>query len=178
MNRGKTKVRCKTCNKEFYKYNSELENHPNSFCSRSCAAKFNNKGVAHNKPKKRKCTRCNSFFKREKGYRSLLCPECKAQVIDYQSLTLKEYHSKNSIKNKHPSWKNAHIRCFNRYWNKDKILLPCANCGYTKHVELCHIKSITDFSESTTLGEVNHADNVIQLCPNCHWEFDHNLFDL
>jgi hypothetical protein len=24
------------------------------------------------------------------------------------------------------------------------------------------------------LGEINSPDNVLILCRNCHWEFDHN----
>ena len=48
----------------------------------------------------------------------------------------------------------------------------CANCGYDKHVELAHIKAVADFDDDTLLSVVNSPDNVLSLCPNCHWEFD------
>lgn len=56
--------------------------------------------------------------------------------------------------------------------------MPCSNCGYSKHIQLCHIKPIKDFSDDTLLKDVNSPDNIIQLCPNCHWEFDHGLLNL
>ncbi len=31
---------------------------------------------------------------------------------------------------------------------------------------------------SNFMGEVNSKDNIIQLCPNCHWEFDKGLLSL
>lgn len=58
------------------------------------------------------------------------------------------------------------------------IELPCANCSYDLHVELAHIKSVSTYTNEVTLGEINHPSNVIQLCRNCHWEFDHNKLDL
>ena len=56
--------------------------------------------------------------------------------------------------------------------------IPCANCGYEKHVELYHIKSVASFGDETILSVVNSEDNVIQLCRNCHWELDHGILDI
>ena len=50
--------------------------------------------------------------------------------------------------------------------------LACACCGYDKHVELAHIKPVSSFDVNTLISVVNSEENVIQLCPNCHWEFD------
>ncbi len=44
-----------------------LETNNPKFCSRSCAAKSNNCGIAHNKPKPRKCNRCGTRFYRNKS---------------------------------------------------------------------------------------------------------------
>lgn len=49
----------------------------------------------------------------------------------------------------------------------------CKNCKYSKHVEIAHIKSISSFSKDTIIKDVNKIENLIFLCPNCHWEFDH-----
>lgn len=48
----------------------------------------------------------------------------------------------------------------------------CQKCGYDKHIEACHIKPINEFLEDTMLSEINSIENLIPLCPNCHWEFD------
>jgi very-short-patch-repair endonuclease len=40
-------VNCLNCNKEFKKLAKELKKHPNSFCSRSCSATYNNKNKTH-----------------------------------------------------------------------------------------------------------------------------------
>lgn len=51
-------------------------------------------------------------------------------------------------------------------------------CNYDKHYEVCHIKDIKDFNGEETIYEVNNKTNLIHLCPNHHWEFDHNQIDL
>src|SRR5690606_31664279 len=92
--------------------------------------------------------------------------------------SLKEYWSKKSLEKLHSSSKNAHIRGLARTYLKHLTKKPCANCGYNKHVELCHIKPIRSFDENSKICEVNSVNNVIQLCRNCHWEFDHDFLDL
>jgi len=43
----KEKVNCKQCNIEFYKIPAEIKRRPNHFCSKSCAAKYNNTHKTH-----------------------------------------------------------------------------------------------------------------------------------
>jgi DNA-directed RNA polymerase subunit M/transcription elongation factor TFIIS len=139
------------------------------FCTRSCAAIFNNKA----KPKRkleRKCSKCENIVDNQ---RTVLCSlhlrEYKSSV-QYKEMTIGEYRNINI--DKHPSWKHSSIRNFARSWFKHLRDKPCSFCGYDKHVELAHIKAITDFDDSALLKDVNSEDNIIQLCPNCHWEFD------
>ena len=54
----------------------------------------------------------------------------------------------------------------------------CAKCGYSTHVEIAHIKAVSDFENSTTIAEINSIDNLIALCPNHHWEYDHGILKL
>ena len=54
----------------------------------------------------------------------------------------------------------------------------CFICGYKIYTEVCHIKAVADFEEVATLSEINSPDNLIRLCPNHHWEFDHKLIKL
>ena len=51
----------------------------------------------------------------------------------------------------------------------------CYICGYSKHVEVCHIKPVSSFSLDSKLSDVNHISNLIMLCPNHHWEFDNGM---
>lgn len=146
------------------------------FCSRSCSATYTGKMFPKRKIQ-RKCSKCDN---KVRTYKHTLCAEHWAEHLAnkpdvYRNRKLKEYWNKDSLKNLHPSSKNAHIRLVAHSWFKKLKELPCANCGYTKHVELCHIKPISSFTEESTLGEVNHEDNIIQLCPNCHWELDKGL---
>lgn len=57
--------------------------------------------------------------------------------------------------------------------NMYKHITSCQFCGYNKHVEVCHIKPIHTFSEDTLISVVNDPSNILVLCRNCHWEFDH-----
>lgn len=54
----------------------------------------------------------------------------------------------------------------------------CAKCGYSTHIEIAHIKPVSDFENSTTIAEINSIDNLIALCPNHHWEYDHGILKL
>ncbi len=140
------------------------------FCSRSCAAKVSNKLYPKRKLT-RTCTICGEFTK---SYRHTKCEKhwLEFKETRYKNRTIGEYRQMMSVKGKHPSWIHAHIRQFARSWLRHMIDLPCAHCGYEKHVELAHIKSVSSFPDDTLLSVVNSPDNVIQLCPNCHWEFD------
>jgi hypothetical protein len=48
----------------------------------------------------------------------------------------------------------------------------CERCGYDKHVEACHIKPISSFPEDALIDTINSPNNLLALCPNCHWELD------
>lgn len=148
------------------------------FCSRSCAAKINNTIYVKRKLN-RKCLECDELVENYRKFR------CRKHLLLYKqgisesfkNKTLKEYQEMLSVKGKHSSWLNSHVRIFNRAWNKKLTILPCANCGYDKHVELCHKKEVSSFPKTTRLGIVNARSNNIQLCRNCHWEFDNGLLD-
>ena len=54
----------------------------------------------------------------------------------------------------------------------------CHICGYDKHIEVAHVKAVSNFSGDTKLKEINSVDNLIGLCPNHHWEYDNGLLKL
>ena len=163
-------MNCLNCNKE--------TNNP-KYCSRSCAVVHTNKSFPKKKTKK-VCVDCG---KPVISYRYNRCKEhhelYQKTKFDYRKkLPLKEFWNKDSLINLHQSSKNVYIRQAARKEFKDLLKKPCHHCGYDKHVELCHIKPISAFNENNTLEEVNSVENLIQLCPNCHWELDKGLITL
>jgi HNH endonuclease len=57
-----------------------------------------------------------------------------------------------------------------KHSNKERI----CKCGYSKHVEICHIKEVKSFPDDAKIKEINDPSNLLYLCPNCHWEFDNS----
>lgn len=135
------------------------------FCSKSCAAKFNNKI----KPKRKKifgvCKKCKCQIEKTRSY----CKPCRLP----EDMTLKE-----AIYDKHhKSSAYALVRSRARATEKIKNSKSCLICGYDKHIEACHIKPIHSFDESTLISIINSDKNLIPMCRNCHWEFDNGLLD-
>ena len=137
------------------------------FCSRSCSAKLNNKKFPKRKSKRSLiCPQCNN----KKDPRSSFCKNCTPRN-GLGDLTLKE-----AIYEKHhKSSAYALVRSRARAIAKELGLDKCQVCGYNKHVEIAHKKAISTFKDSTLVSTINSKDNLIALCPNCHWEYDHNL---
>ena len=139
------------------------------FCSRSCAAKYNNTMFPKRKPE-HKCIDCGKPITAGKK-------RCKEHYLEYVK-------TKNPIDmtlseaiyiNHHRSSAYALIRTRARSTAKKLNMTICEHCGYDKHVEIAHKKSISSFDLSTMISVINDRDNLMALCPNCHWEYDHNL---
>ena len=163
-------VNCIGCQSEFEK----KENSRQKYCSRSCADKFR-----HGTPEQvyGRCSnlKCNAV----KNSHHVLCVKCTTEGrrsfkrTGYRlpdELTLGEAVKRTGA-NRYDSI---------RQWSRKKIIdsgkeMKCEECGYDKHVEIAHIKSISSFQEDAMISEVNSFDNLKILCPNCHWEFDHHL---
>lgn len=54
----------------------------------------------------------------------------------------------------------------------------CYICDYPTHVEICHVKPVAGFSDTSFIWEINSIGNLVALCPNHHWEFDNDHLDL
>lgn len=48
----------------------------------------------------------------------------------------------------------------------------CAQCGYDRYVEVCHIVAIRKFGPDALLHDINAPSNLAFLCPNCHKDLD------
>ena len=154
------------CNKEFVK-----NYHNSRFCCRSCSA-VAIKSKSYDK-KINTCTYCGDDVE---NYRHLFCKGCnilgrhKMRATGGKLLTevtIKEYCPRKGA--------NAYdnIRSNARYIVRDELKAGCEECGWSRHVEVCHIKAISDYPDDTIVSVVNERHNLKLLCPNCHWVFDH-----
>lgn len=153
-------VACCNCSKEVSRQPSTVKEGVNVFCSKSCAAKYNNKKF----PKRMLENACNICKKSISSSRTF-CSECYAESANYD-FTLSECIDKPG------SNKYGFVRYRARKCLPEKC--ACQVCGYEKHVEVCHKKAIRDFPLEAKLSEINSKDNLLFLCPNCHWELDNN----
>lgn len=183
-------LECYICNKIFSKpindYKKSLRMDKAIFvCSHSCANKPPRKrmtpkglcydcgnpcGSKQNRSKVR-CNLCKNRRKQDSKNQFLVLENTMLQ--DVQSTIQKTYNFKNiyAIHRKI----REHSRFIFQTSGKPKI---CAKCGYSLHVEISHIIPVKKFKETDTLGVINNIDNLIALCKNCHWEFDHNIFSI
>lgn len=162
----KLKHNCKTCGKEFRRKASDIRSE-NVFCSHSCAATFNNTGNRkHGKDKYNNCPPCGA----KKRQSSKQCKSCHIK----SKATLTRTTKGELFKDK--SWANArssiqtHARKVLENSDKPK---QCKACNYDLHVDCCHIRDVSDFPDSALINEINALDNLVWLCKNHHWEFDH-----
>jgi hypothetical protein len=148
-------ISCKHCKKEFMPNWGKQE-----YCSVSCA----NKCVPRRK-KTKKCKICQTLIFSDYTY----CPKC----IKERNEKLSNTQLSSFIEKRNDANRFGQIREHARKIMKNEPQI-CIICGYSKHVEVAHRKDIKDFSSTTLIKEINDKKNLILLCPNCHWEFDHN----
>lgn len=147
------------------------------YCSRRCSAIITNKLYVKRKRTSKVWKVCSFCGDIVRGKRHRACIISDGKSIN-KGKTIKEFSDGISIKGRHPSWKNVRVRMFCRTWNRDLTKLPCQVCGYSLHIELAHIKSVSSFDANTQLGIVNVPSNILVLCPNHHWEFDNGKLTL
>lgn len=121
---------------------------------------------------------CQKCGKTRKKTKSPICRDCynknRTDIILSVTTPIKDLFYAQGHRNKY-NYIRAHAR---RIINSLKIKKECACCCFSKGVQICHIKPIASFPEDTALNIVNAVDNLILLCPNCHWLFDHGYSSL
>ena len=143
------------------------------FCSQSCAASFNNRKYPKKNIGYRACRSCKKQHPKKELPVGCYCNECKKKNKDGL------LYNRNPTKKELTYEKHTHGAAFAYIrWHARKVVmkdkeLKCEICSYSNHVEVAHIKSIASFSEDSKLLEINNSKNLMLLCPNHHWEFDH-----
>ncbi len=150
---------CLYCQKEFISKDRRTK-----YCSRACS-NFS----SPRKKRSKSCKTCNSLILSTRTYCSKKCqyPNVKYYKDDVSISEL----AVNSV------YKSARwnvIRSLARRLLISLGRVKCEHCGWDKFFEACHIKPVSSFDESSKLSEVNSPDNLLSLCPNCHWLFDHS----
>lgn len=127
-------------------------------------------------------------FGEKLGYKNLqyrnksVCNKLKTLGLCIDDLRLKETtnianRTKGYIFKKYSNWqtarsqiqKIARITYEKSYKPKQYIV-----CGYDKHYEVAHVKTVSDFNDNALIAEIDDINNLIALCPNHHWEYDNN----
>ena len=119
---------------------------------------------------KYQCIKCGK--KRKKT----ICPLCRACYdktrkyrILSESTPIKELYYTSGERNKYNGIRSKARQLFKAL----NIEMKCSCCSFPLGVEICHIKPICKFHDETPLNIVNDMSNLILLCRNCHWLFDH-----
>lgn len=138
------------------------------FCSRSCAAAVNNRGKQRNRRRERPCPRCGTV---QALPNRKYCGECwRAISAENTARNLHSIHAAASYQ------RSATIRRHARkVYAESGRPQACAICGYDRHVEVCHVKPINRWPRDTPIAVINDLANLVALCPNHHWELDHQL---
>lgn len=193
---------CEYCNKVI-----DYEYRRNKFCGHSCAAIKNNQGVNRKINSTIIFNKYNLVTDEEfielinkaeswkdialkLGYSERVPTKSRKIILDKaKSFGLIINFSKDSIKNKtkkeifelSKNWQSARTTIRKdacKVFENSGKEYKCAICNYDKHVEIAHIKAVSEFSDDSTLVEINNINNLIALCPNHHWEYDNNLINL
>jgi len=136
------------------------------YCSRSCAIKQNNRLFPKRFPGGT-CFVCSRPIPTRNKY----CPEHRPD----KRLDRAQPIASVADNSEHPACRYARLRQDARRLYLAAFPYRCVRCGYDKHIEVCHRKPVSSFDLDTPISVVNALDNLLGLCPNCHWELDHGL---
>ncbi len=139
------------------------------FCSRSCSATHSNFVAPKRTRQPRYCKYCGTPVEN----RSRVCDACNPNNVDWSTRTIGEIQASAKYQI------SAALRTVARQvYRQSTLPRVCRNCGYDKHVEICHIRAIGTFPDDTPVSVVSGIENLVALCPNCHWEFDNGLLTI
>lgn len=164
------------------------------FCNHSHAAKYNNRVY----PKRRKlsprtgsCVKCGCTIVCVRSARGAVmlrryCDSCLRIVrignayVHLHGMNGEVYiadRTKGELRERvgSPDFRNRITLHAKKVFARSGKLRACAVCGYDVHIDVCHVRAVADFSDDTLLSDINSEENLIALCPNHHWELDHDI---
>jgi len=163
---------CKFCNSIIEVKDGERipEVKRRSFCNQSCNSRFQSckrKGIQHE----------NFSFAIKKPYRKrgVKPLEEYMEEISIRNKTKGELFSKRS------NWQSARSSIqgdARKSFFENISNVKCQHCNYSLHVDVCHIKPVSNFDDSTLISDINNINNLMGLCKNHHWEYDNGYLTL
>ena len=155
---------CKLCGGEINRRPNEalFDYRCRKYCSRSCANSAANRAKPKRKRKRFSCRNCGGETEQ---YGRAYCERCFQERYDNYDLQIKGEVTDPVIRSRSRSVLAGEP-------------MQCRVCGYDKHVQACHKRAVSDFPETATLREINAPDNLVWLCPNHHWELDHQSLSI
>lgn len=165
-------ISCVECKKEFNRAPADAKRNVNNFCSRSCAASYNNRIYPKRKQEnkeKRLCLICSNPVERSRKY-------CSNKCLD-RSKTINFVAKKNEIKKTNP-------QAVVEWRQRTKIKLvaykggSCEICGYNKCLTALQFHHKDPSKKDFTISGSSKAyetlrlevDKCILVCSNCHAE--------
>lgn len=130
-----------------------------NFCNHSCGATYNNKLRSTNKEKTN--TKKTSSLPEKYSY--------------FDGVTKKMFFEKKGVYYKFRAEIRKHAQWI---YQKNGGSKTCKVCGYNKHIQVCHIKSVSSFNDDDLILTINSINNLVGLCPNHHWEYDNGFLVL
>lgn len=126
------------------------------------------------------------------GYKNTISSNNKQKIIDrcsklgIVSFIIKksnpvEKQTKGQLFGSRKNWQSARTairKSAQKSFEDSGKPYKCSICGYTNHIEIAHIKAVSDFDDDILISEINNPDNLIGLCPNHHWEYDNGLLKI
>lgn len=167
---------CISCGEEFASFKN------NGLWAECCSVSCRNKHIASLRPKKLKAPKKE---RRPRAYCS-----CGAPLRGYKTKSCKTCHmaawkssdkaAKKELGGLRETERVLRRHAYQAVRNHAKRMMrvagckkACAQCGWARGIQVCHIKPISSFPDSATVGEINVLDNLVYLCPNHHWDLDH-----
>lgn len=155
---------CKQCGKQ--------TNNP-SFCNKSCAASYNNRGVRRHGRNTNNCPDCGGH----KDLRAKVCRQCS--WLRQLERSLDKPIGAITRKNSAPRAKYVQIRVLSRRWlsvNRDKECVFCEDqMNWPEEIlEGAHLVPLHTFSDKQLIREAV-VGNTEWMCPNHHKMYDAGL---
>lgn len=163
----KIKTSCSFCNSAIKVQKSEYKKNKKHFCSRSCAAKYNNSEYPKRKPEGQ-CLIC----KNPVNSKTLFCSETCARKSEEKKQKLRDIKRRTKYKNTTQERINIKQKAIKFMGGR------CAICGYNKTARALHFHHINpkekEFRISSTTRIWKNLEielkKCVLLCSNCHNE--------
>lgn len=157
---------CDFCGKRFSKRLSQVGK--SSYCSRSCSAKRNNSKYPKREREIFVCA-CGKEMSRNAS-RCIECVRLSRKDSLKKSIASLGQKRLAELFSEHPVWPKSRVyrKVTAHARRKHEKPETCDNCDWKYSLVWHHIRPVSDFPDTATVGEVNDRKNLSCLCPNCH----------